>query len=261
MRNLDQVPDSKPPAVQLWFAYPSSLLDASVAARCADLLSGDEGKRAARLRFDRHRREYLATHALVRTALAHNHPLAPADWRFRDNSHGKPAPDPDCGLRFNLSNAQDLVACAIARGAEVGVDLEPCRRGQEILNLAPRVFSPQEQLQLENLPPVERPNRALSLWVLKEAYIKARGLGLALPLGKFSFLFGGAEDIQLFIDPSLEDQPARWRFCLLDHAAHRIALTVESAACMSAQLEIREARPPFGPGARQSSEQETWFPR
>lgn len=271
MHNPTPLSDSPQPAVQLWLGYPADLLDASVCAACTHVLSETERQRASRFRFERHRREYLATHALARTALACNHPLEPADWRFQQNAHGKPAADPDCGLRFNLSNALELVVCLVARGAEVGVDVEPHRRADEILPLAPRVFSSAEQEQLEALPAGERPARALSLWVLKESYIKARGLGLSLPLRKFSFLFDGAQGIRLAIDPSLNDQPARWHFRLLDRAAHRIALMVDRTACAPAarerqladsfRLEILEARPPFAPGARLPAADGEWFPR
>ncbi|MFP5206980.1 MAG: 4'-phosphopantetheinyl transferase family protein [Acidobacteriota bacterium] len=263
------------PAVQLWIACPADLLDDEVALACSAVLSEDERRRASRFHFDRHRREYLATHALARVALAHNHPLAPAAWRFVSNPHGKPAADPGCGLRFNLSNAQDLVVCMVARGAEVGVDVERIARAAEIVKLAPRVFSPAEQAQLAALPAASQLDRALSLWVLKEAYIKARGLGLSMPLKGFSFLFGGAEHLRLVVDPAyhplLHDAAARWRFSLLDHGRHRIALMVETKPGASADegaiangaplLELWEARPPLGPASRLPNGAMEWFPR
>jgi 4'-phosphopantetheinyl transferase len=272
---------ASPPAMQLWHAYPEDLLDENVARACATILSGAERGRAARFHFDRHRREYLATHALLRTALAHNHPLEPAAWRFVSNPHGKPAPEPDCGLRFNLSNAKDLAVCLVDHGAEVGVDVEPLARAAEIAKLAAHVFSPAEQAQLAGLSDAERLDRGLSLWVLKEAYVKARGLGLAVPLKGFSLLFGGPERIRLVIESgshsALHDSPDRWRFCLLDHAAHRIALMVEAAprassnpcpdaqatpdSCFAAALEVWEARPPLGPARMLANYIPEWLPR
>jgi 4'-phosphopantetheinyl transferase len=227
--------------LQLWFAYPDDLLTEGVARACAALLSEEELARAERFRFDRHRREFLTTRALARTALSHCHPLPPQAWRFKANAHGKPAVEPECGLRFNLSNSAGLVACLIARGAEVGVDVEACARAEEIAELAPRVFSAKEQTQLAELRGPERLRRALSLWTLKEAYIKARGLGLNLPLGRFSFVFGGAEGIRLEVEPGLDHEPVRWQFCLLDHAGHRVALVTERAA--GPDLQIWEAHP------------------
>jgi 4'-phosphopantetheinyl transferase len=251
------------PAVQLWIAYPADLLDESIAVACSAVLNDEERSRAARFRFHRHRREYLAAHALARTALAHNHPLAPAEWRFATNAHGKPAAEPACGLHFNLSHAEDLVVCLVAHGTEAGVDVEPVARAAEIARLAPHVFSSAEQAQLATLSAAEQLDRALSLWVLKEAYIKARGLGLTLPLQGFSFLFGGAEHIRLELEPALGDTPTRWRFLLLDHRAHRIALMVKAAPDTAAApaLELWEARPPLGPAVKLSSGAAEWLPR
>jgi len=245
--------------LQLWFAYPDDVLERGAAEACELLLSEEERARLKAFKFDRLRREYLATRALVRTALAHTHPIAPEAWRFSSNAYGKPAVEPACGLQFNLSNSRELVVGLIATGAEVGVDVEPFTRASEIAEVAPRVFSKLELAQLDGLPDSERLNRGLSLWTLKEAYIKARGMGLSLTLEKISFVFGGAEEIRLELDPSLNDEPSRWRFCLLDHAGHRIALMVEQAA--DAELEIWEARPLLAPPTRLPDCAVRWLPR
>jgi 4'-phosphopantetheinyl transferase len=263
-------------ALQLWYAWPADLSEAGVEAACAALLNDAERARAARFRFDRHRREYLASHALARNALSHAHPLPPYAWNYSVNAYGKPAPIPECGLRFNQSNSVELAVCLVAThgreietevGPEVGVDVEAFSRAEEIVPLAPKVFSLAEQAQLNALPAAERPHRALCLWTLKEAYIKARGMGLALPLRGVSFLFGESQGIRLEVDAGVDDNPSRWRFCLLDHVQHRIALVVEAAAgnleTLAIEvpvLEIFEARPPFAPPTRLPSGPRTWFP-
>jgi 4'-phosphopantetheinyl transferase len=244
--------------LQLWFAYPEDVLDRGVAEACELLLSDEERARWEGFKFDRLRREYLATRALVRTALSHCHPIALEGWRFRSNEYGKPAADPGFGIHFNLSNSRGLVVCLIARGAEVGVDVEPFTRAGAIAEVAPRVFSELELSQLDGLEDRERLDRGVSLWTLKEAYIKARGMGLSLPLDKISFVFGGAEEIRLELDASLSDEPGRWRFCLLDHAGHRVALMVERTA--DAELEIWEARPLLGTPTRLADFAPRWLP-
>lgn len=135
----------------LWCAYPDDLLAGEAAQACVPLLSEDEHARWQSFKFGRHAREYLATHALARIALAHHHPIAPQDWRFPLNDYGKPIASLECGLRFNLSNSPALVVCFIARETEVGVDVEPCARAGEIAELARTVFSPQELVQPEAL--------------------------------------------------------------------------------------------------------------
>jgi len=244
--------------LHLWFAYPDDLLDEESAQACLRLLSADELKRWKAFKFDRHRREYLATHALARTALSYHHSLAPEAWRFQLNEYGKPSVDVECGHRFNLSNSLGLVVCLIGEGAEVGVDVEPRARAESIVEVAPTVFSPLELAQLEGLREDRRPERCLQLWTLKEAYIKARGVGLALPLDKFSFVFDEPGKIRLHLDSSLGDRTGRWRFCLLEHAEHCIALMVENRA--APELHRWEARLLASPPTELAVGELTWFP-
>jgi 4'-phosphopantetheinyl transferase len=244
--------------LHLWCANPDDVSGEPVAQACAQLLSEDERARWQRFRFEKDRREYLTTRVLMRVALSHHHPRAPATWRFELNACGKPAAQPDCGLRFNLSNSSRLVVCLIARRAEVGVDVEPNDRAGEIAELAPAVFSRQELAQLAALSGQERLGRALSLWTLKEAYIKARGMGLSLPMNKFSFLFDAANGIRLELDPGLSDvQGGNWRFCLVDHAGHRIALMAERRT--PPELQLWKATPLLAPPTRFSFGEVRWF--
>jgi 4'-phosphopantetheinyl transferase len=259
-------------ALQLWLAYPGDLAEPAIEKACAAILDDAERERAARFRFARHRREYLATHVLARVALSHAHPLPPQSWSFSINKYGKPSPVPGCGLGFNQSNSVELAVCLVARpgaaaAAEVGVDVESLARAEEIVPLAARVFSAAERAQLDALPAAERPDRALSLWTLKEAYIKARGMGLSLPLQEISFLFDGPDTdghdaIRFQVAPEVDDDPGRWRFCRFDHAGHRIAVAVEvnAARIPEIALEIYEVRPPLGPPARLTWGAPAWFP-
>ena len=248
----------------LWCAYPDDLQADGVAEACAALLSAEERARVARFKFGRHRREGLATRALARTALSRHRAVAARDWRFKMNPQGKPEIDweygEDCGLSFNLSNSLGLVVCLVADGTgePVGVDVEPLARAKEIIELAHRVFSEKEQAQLAALTDGEKLDRALSLWTLKESYIKARGLGLKIPLDRFSFVFGKAGEIRLEIDASLGDE-GDWRFCQLDHAGHRIAVMVDSTA--AGALEVWEARPVLAEPVRVNVEPVPWFAR
>ncbi len=252
-------PDMGDDTLHLWFAYPDDLLDEEVGQTCLRLLSGEEVKRWGALKSPRHRREYLATHALARTALSYHHAFPPEEWRFQLNKYGKPSIAPECGLHFNLSNSLGLVVCLIGEGADVGVDVEPRARAESIIEVAPRMFSPLELAQLEALREDQRAERCLHLWTLKEAYIKARGMGLALPLDQFSFLFDGPGEIRLELDPSLGDQAERWRFCVLEQAAHCIALMVEGRS--APQLHLWEARPPSAAPRQLTPALQQWLPK
>jgi 4'-phosphopantetheinyl transferase len=244
--------------LHLWYASPDDLLEEEAAQAAVRLLSEEERTRSQKFKFDRYRREYLATHALARTALSYSRAIPPESWRFKLNAYGKPSIEPECGLRFNLSNSVGLVVCLVSERAEVGVDVEPRGRAESILEVAPRMFSPGELAQLEALREEERPERALRLWTLKEAYIKARGMGLALPLNKFSFVFERHAKMRMAMDPSLGDEPERWRFCQMEHAGHCIALMVESK--IAPDLRRWEVRPPFSAPRQLDLPKERWFP-
>ena len=194
------------------------------------LLSDDEHERMARFVFDRDRRAFLITRALVRTMLSRYAPVKPSEWRFIANVHGRPeilerpggAPD----LRFNISHTDGLIACAVTIGREVGVDIEHINR---LLthDVAGRFFAPDEVTDLRRLPDEEQKRVFFDYWTLKEAYIKARGFGLALPLGDFAFKLNPPGPPGITFEPSLEDDPSTWQFMQdWPTPVHRLGLAV-----------------------------------
>jgi 4'-phosphopantetheinyl transferase len=215
--------------VRLWLADPGAL-GADDELRLARLLDDSEKQRADRFRFPVHRRLFVAAHALARRALEVEGGRPAASWRFEIGRHGRPdlvaAPQ---GLRFNISHTDGLVACVVGRDAEIGVDVEHTDRGGRLLEVAERYFSADEAQALRGLPPDQQPRRFLEYWTLKESYIKARGLGLALPLGQFTFLLDG-RDIGIRFAKELGDDPARWRFTLQPHGPRHLVATAVAAA-------------------------------
>ena len=183
-----------------------------------DLLAPDELRRLERLRFGRGRRMFIATRALVRTVLSSYADVSPTDWRFESDDHGKPnlvqsAAKPT--ISFNLTNTRGLVVCAVSTVHPlVGVDAERLDRRVETVRLGDRFFSPSEARDLRQHQPYEQQERFFQYWTLKESYIKARGLGLALPLDKFSFRLD-ERPIRIGIDEALDDDETCWRFALL----------------------------------------------
>jgi 4'-phosphopantetheinyl transferase len=205
-------------------------------ARAFEVLSADERARAERFVFARDRVIFVASHALLRHALSAYEDVAPAAWRFGQEGAGKPrlaAAHAATSLRFNLAHTRGLVACAIARGIEVGVDVESLEARATALDIARRFFSPHEVAHLEACPEADRHARFIEIWTLKEAYIKAIGQGLAHPLHTFSFLFG--EGTVLHFEPPadetthgtrVEDGP-NWQFSLFAPSpAHRMTVAV-----------------------------------
>jgi 4'-phosphopantetheinyl transferase len=192
------------------------------------LLSTDEHERMVRFVFERDRRQFLLTRALVRTTLSRYAGLAPADWHFVANVHGRPeildrpAGVPD--LRFNVSHTDGLIACAVTIGREVGVDVEHIGR-RLTHDIAGRFFAPREVRDLHALPADQQARVFFDYWTLKEAYIKARGFGLALPLADFAFTLGDSPHITF--EPALKDDPATWQFAQAwPTPQHRLGLAV-----------------------------------
>lgn len=242
--------------LHLWFTYPG-LISADEASN-SPIISDEEIARSRALKFERDRREYLTSRLLVRNALSHYHPNPPRIWRFQANPYGKPALEPDCGLRFNLSNCADLVVCVIGRGMELGIDAEPLTRASQAASVSGEFLSSSESDQLDELPEEEKLDRALSLWTLKESYIKARGLGLSLPLKEVSFAFDKQGGIRMDIHRSLNDSSSNWQFCLFDLAEHRIAVFAESKK--QPKLEVWEAHPLVEAPVRLLPTEQVWFP-
>lgn len=239
----------------LWFAYPTdALTDEKEEIAC--VLSDEERSRCLAFRFEQNRREYLTTRLLVRNALSRYYPLPPRAWHFQVNRYGKPAVDPDCGLRFNISNSPELVVCLIGTAGELGIDAEPFGRASQIAAIGGEFLSSLELTQLDSLSGKERLDRTLSLWTLKESYIKARGLGLSLPLCEFSFVFDQPDGIRLYTHSCLHDYSHNWRFCLLDLAGHRVALFVDTKD--DPQLEIWEHTLSAAP-IRRPADEVRWF--
>ena len=154
-----------------------------------DLLDADERARWDRFKFAPDRRIFAAAHALLRAALSRWGDSAAPDWRFQVGRWGRPElaeAQAASGLRFNLSHTRGMVACAVTRGRAVGIDVEGFDTAGRSDGVARRAFTDFERAQIEASPADRRTEAFMTVWSLKEAYVKARGLGLSLPLTSFS---------------------------------------------------------------------------
>ncbi len=219
--------------VVVFLSRPADLDDPVRHDAALALLPDEDHARLARFRFDVDRQQALASRALQRRALSSCAGVEPGAWRFIAGSHGKPAIlAPASRLAFNVSNTRGLVACAVTLDRQVGLDVEPLRDDAPV-EIVDSHFAPAERAALRALPAAEQPRRFVELWTQKEAYIKARGLGLELPLDRFWFTPG------LGIDPELDDDAARWQCALWSPTAgHLAALCVARDAGPS--LTVRE---------------------
>jgi 4'-phosphopantetheinyl transferase len=227
---------------QLWLTFPNEIDDARLLARYREILSAEERTQQGRFVFEKDRHRYLVTRVLIRTVLSHYASVMPEDWCFRNNAYGRPEVASPATLHdtvsFNISHTDDLIVCAITGQREIGVDVESLdRRASELDKLANRFFSAQECAELSRVPAAERHERFFHYWTLKEAYIKARGMGLSIPLDQFSFALTGEDAVELSIDRGLKDSSSRWQCWLLKPTPRHLA-----AVCV-ARTEFADEKP------------------
>lgn len=198
--------------IHLCFWFPERALRNAALDEFEALLSTDEMASYSELRFPEHRREYLVSHALLRTTLSRYANIPPLDIRFQHNAFGKPELVSAGALQdlcFNMSHTPGLAVCAITRCGDIGVDVEYHTENQALLEIADHYFSPREVDDLLSLPDSQRHAGFFRYWTLKEAYVKARGEGLSLPLDSFSFLLRGDE---IAFECSHESEAGDWQF-------------------------------------------------
>ena len=196
-------------SIYLWCAFYDEIRDEVLLREYEHLLSESERQRRSRFAFADDRHRFLVTRALLRTVLSEYVPsVGPADWIFAPNVHGRPEIVNDHPaarhVSFNISHTKSLVVLALTYSRALGVDTENVTRAVP-LEIADRYFAPAEVTSLHALPPVARQRRFLEYWTLKESYIKARAMGLSIPLDTFSFEFVGKRRVMLRID---DEQPA-----------------------------------------------------
>lgn len=229
----------------IWYALPDELTDPRLLDAYQALLAPGERERRLRYYFEKNRHEYLITRALVRSVLSRYADVPPAAWVFEAGEHGKPfVAAPEVSISFNLSNTTGMVACIVAADREVGIDVEEIERAVRGMEVADRFFSPSEVRALRALPEAEQPARFITYWTLKEAYIKARGMGLAIPLDQFSFLIDEGKEPGIAFDPRLEDDPAAWQFARLRPTrGHAVAVAVRGGPGERIALSARKTVP------------------
>lgn len=245
---MKELPPINPPRdeAHLYYALEDRIREPVLLAAYEALLTPEERARKQRYYFEKNRHEYLITRALVRSVLSRYAPVKPAAWAFSANEWGCPSiASPEAtGLRFNLSNTRGLVCCLVARDRDIGIDVEDVEREGETVAIADRFFSPSEVEELHAQPEAARRPRFFDYWTLKEAYIKARGMGLAIPLDQFSFRIAAGRPIGIAFDPRLEDDATSWQFeQLRPTPSHLISLALRRGDDPPLRVVVRRVTP------------------
>lgn len=197
--------------VQLWRVDLEAI--GADESRWRPLLSSDELVRASRFHFSRDRQHFVAARALLRTILASYLAGDANSLRFSYSQKEKPSLGPahgDSGVTFNVSHSGGIALLAFARRREIGVDIEQVRRDSDLEAIARRFFSAREQSQLAALPREERFDAFFRCWTRKEAFIKATGDGLSLPLSQFDVSLVPGEKNALQATRPDDSEAGRW---------------------------------------------------
>lgn len=204
---------------------------ASQVQNLLSVLAADEGARAERFRFQKDRDHFIVARGVLRLILGRYLNRDPEQLVFRYNPYGKPALVPAESremLRFNVSHSYELALYAVSRGREVGIDLEHLRSGVDIDRIAARFFSSREVATLRALPAAVREEAFFRCWTRKEAYIKARGEGLSLPLDQFDVSLTPGQPAALFRTRGDPHEASRWSLQDITPASDYVAaLAVE----------------------------------
>lgn len=185
-------------------------------ARLRRSLSEDECDRADRFYFEIDRSRYVVAHSALRNLLAQYLGVSAYRDRFSEGPNGKPALAPGASLRFNLSHSKGLALIALATGREVGVDIEAIDERVEIDGVAERFFSPEECRGLRTLPSDHQVAAFFHVWSQKEAYLKARGDGVAFGLDHFDVTPDPARPAGLLADRREPGATGGWTLLAID---------------------------------------------
>jgi len=183
------------------------------------LLSTEELDRAGRFHFVSDQRRFTFRRAVLRQLLAQHLGSSPQAIQLKFGTHGKPAVHGQvgaCGLQFSCSHSADWALIALARGSELGVDLEQHRHMAEVEDLAKNFFSPSEISELMKLPPELKTAGFFNCWARKEAFVKAIGLGLSYPLNRFSVSLAPDKPAALLAVADDAEALKKWELISLD---------------------------------------------
>ncbi|HXM48075.1 MAG TPA: 4'-phosphopantetheinyl transferase superfamily protein [Pyrinomonadaceae bacterium] len=231
--------------VHLWRA--NLQVPAGDLARLHGLLSPDERARAKSYRFERDRERFIVARGFLRTILGLYLDCGPAALHFNYAEHGKPSlADPVCedaSLNFNLAHSGKLAIYGITRRRALGVDLELIRPDLTGEDIARRFFSANDTASLLAIPASRRQRAFYDGWTRKEAFIKAKGSGLLLPLDQFDVALSPGEPAALLRTGWDLSEASRWSLRAIDVAPdYAAAIAVEGhdwrLRCWLASVEI-----------------------
>jgi 4'-phosphopantetheinyl transferase len=236
-------PSASVQIVDLWHVSAENIAEPRL-NECLRLLAPDEAARARRYVFEQHRRQSVVAWGMLRKLLSKYTAVAPQSLVFGRNAFGKPhlVEPADSPIQFNMSHTHGIILYAVTRDCPIGVDVEDTQRRGGGIELARRFFARVEVAALETLPPQVQHDAFFRFWTLKEAYIKARGLGLSIPLQSFAFTLGDGRPPTMALTKPDEGTPNAWQFAELRLGdRHRAAVAIQCPQDAPLSIHVGEA--------------------
>ena len=233
LATLQSPADASPPPlgddhVQVWQVFQPAMMPHL--AEFSGSLSHSEAQRASRFRFDKDRNQFTIARGLLRTLLGQYLGTSATEIEFAFSEKGKPsvAGPAVSNLQFNVAHSGELILLAFSRGRRLGVDIEQVRTDFATAEIADRFFSKSEVQCLRSIPASDRHEAFFRCWTRKEAYIKATGDGLSLPLHQFDVTLRAGEPAHLLATRPDPSEAERWAMYHLHvQPGYAAALVVE----------------------------------
>jgi 4'-phosphopantetheinyl transferase len=197
-------------------------------------LSTDERAKADRFRFPKDRSQFIVSRGALRAILSRYLNISSHILRFDYNPYGKPSLIVAQGgntLRFNLSHSRGMALIAITKNRDIGVDIEGINPNFSCLEIAEKFFSPLENSVLRSLPEHLQPTAFFTCWTRKEAYIKAVGKGLSIPLNQFDVSLAPGEPAALLNVEGNPEEASKWSLIELFPSSDMVAAVAVAGDC------------------------------
>jgi len=197
-------------------------------------LSTDERTKADRFRFPKDRSQFIVSRGALRAILSRYLNISSHILRFDYNPYGKPSLIVAQGgntLRFNLSHSRGMALIAITKNRDIGVDIEGINPNFSCLEIAEKFFSPLENSVLRSLPEHLQPTAFFTCWTRKEAYIKAVGKGLSIPLNQFDVSLAPGEPAALLNVEGNPEEASKWSLIELFPSSDMVAAVAVAGDC------------------------------
>lgn len=237
--------------IHIWFTYDEEINPDFALTNYVQFLNHQELEQWQKLYFDKYKHQYLVTRMLVRDVLSRYLQGIPAEKiEFITNDYKKPYILPEqlaIPLRFNISHSEKMIVLAVSVGVEIGIDVEYLNRKNIFFEIAERFFAENEYQHFKALSGEHQKQRFFSLWTLKEAYIKACGKGLYIPLDEFWFSFPSVDIIDIDFSTSRNDDPVNWQFWQIQPGKqHLVSLAVKQSDIHPQNLIMYKTIPLLG---------------